>query len=185
MLLPVRYRRLANLSTALPSGRPHRCGPALRAHSDRCPRPSAWPRSLRAVKSFPAFFIFKTHAAVDCVILQFGNDELRPSGLIPANNANQHQVDGANPGAAGTGGRALDGVTGRRQVSWFEWTYRAGQRKQPSKVWTAGISLDFSLQSRCASTRAVSEAKALRMCAARRSRKLSKLHRKVFPSIAI
>ena len=122
MLLPARYRRLANLSTAPPSGRPHRCGPALRAHSDRCPRPSAWPRSLRAVKSFPAFFIFKTHAAVDCVILQFGNDELRPSGLIPANNANRHQVDGANPGAAGTGGRALDGVTGRRQVSWFEWT---------------------------------------------------------------
>src|SRR6476660_3024623 len=29
---------------------------------------------------------------------------------------------------------------------------------EPSKVWTAGISLDFSLQSRCASTRAVSEA---------------------------
>src|SRR4029079_5302884 len=39
-------------------------------------------------------------------------------------------------------------------------------------------------QSRCASTRAVSEAKALSMCAARRSRKLSKLRRKGLPSIA-
>src|SRR5690349_3381533 len=55
---------------------------------------------------------------------------------------------------------------------------------EPSKLWTAGISLDFSSQSRCASTRAESEAKALSMCAARRSRKLSKLRRKVLPSIA-
>src|SRR5512133_3202572 len=45
---------------------------------------------------------------------------------------------------------------------------------EPSKVWTAGISLDFSLQSRCASTRAVSEAKALSMCAARRARELAR-----------
>ena len=35
---------------------------------------------------------------------------------------------------------------------------------EPSKLWTAGISLDFSSQSRCASTRAESEAKALSMC---------------------
>lgn len=53
-----------------------------------------------------------------------------------------------------------------------------------SSAWAAGISLDFSSMSRCASTSAVSVANTPSSWAAARSRNPSKLPRRVLPSIA-
>src|ERR1700741_3679787 len=54
-----------------------------------------------------------------------------------------------------------------------------------SRAWTAGISLDFSSQSRCASTKVEPDANALRICAALRSWKASKLCSNALPSTAM
>src|SRR5271157_3456654 len=80
-----------------------------------------------------------------------------------------------------------------RDLEGFFWQCRASivtiapsaSPSSASNFCAAGISFDFSAISICASTSAVSVAKALNTWAAARSRKLSKLPRRVLPSSAM
>ena len=62
--------------------------------------------------------------------------------------------------------------------------HRAGERKRSEQSLDCRDFIGFFVAVKMRQHQSRSEAKALSMCAARRSRKLSKLRRKVLPSIA-